>query len=127
MGVKYLIVPQPVKVRKYEIDKDRLLECLRTHKRYSNKEIARIMNVPVTKVEHWFRTDIYWAVPDDDLWLELKELLHIETDEFDMSIMDFEYRNGVFDKNERMYLVDGIAPTLTTSCNNDSFIVRCKI
>ena len=64
--VMYFVVPQPVKVRKYKIDKNNLIECLKSHKRYSNKEIALMMNLPVTKVEHWFRTDQFWAVPDED-------------------------------------------------------------
>ncbi|MBO4640810.1 MAG: hypothetical protein J5710_13750 [Treponema sp.] len=122
--VFYFVVPQPVKVRKYKVDKNSLIECLKSHKRYSNKEIALIMNLPVTKVEHWFRTDQFWAVPDEDSWFELKALLQITTTDFDSCITEFEYRNGVYDKSERIYLTDFIAPCLTTESATEKFLVR---
>lgn len=88
-------IPQEVKVRKYEIDILRLQQLLRSHKNISNKEISEKLNIKRTKVDHWFRTDNCFSIPDENIWLELKELLNIETDEFDKSIMEFEYRLGV--------------------------------
>lgn len=109
----------PVMVRKYDVDIKNLKKVLREHKNYSNKEIAEKLNVPLTQVEHWFRKDEYFAIPDADIWFELKNLLNITTDEFDESIITFEVKDGVYDKANRCYHVDGIAPTLTVASGNE--------
>jgi site-specific DNA-cytosine methylase len=41
-------------------------------------------------VEHWFRTDDCFSIPDKDIWTALKSLLKINTDEFDEAIMTNE-------------------------------------
>lgn len=120
-------IPQTVKVRKYEVDCKLLCECLREHKTesgLSNKDIAKKMDVPVTKVEHWFRQDDCFAIPDADIWLQLKETLGIETNEFDESITTFEEKEGVFEKSERHYLSEGISPTLTSTSADEKIIVK---
>jgi len=91
--VKYLIVPQIVTVRKYEVDVLKLQKLLKEHKNLTNKDIARKLGCSITKVEHWFRTDTYFCIPDPEFWNDLKKLLNIETTEFDASIMTF-YRKG---------------------------------
>ena len=115
----------PVMVRKYPIDCQALCECLRNHKRaldLSNKDIADALNIPLTKVEHWFRQDECFAIPDEDIWFKLKELLNITTNEFDESIMTFETKDGVYDKANRCYHSEGIAPTLTAASANEKII-----
>lgn len=107
------IIPQTVKVRKYDVDIDKLKQVLKEHKKYSNKEIALILDLPITTVEHWFRSDNCFSIPDPQIWLRLKSLLNIETDEFDKSIMTFEEKDGVYDKANRIYDEKGLAPTLT--------------
>ena len=67
----------PVIVRKYDVDVESLKKLLRAHKKYTNKEIAEKLNVTLTQVEHWFRQDEYFAIPDADIWFELKKLLNI--------------------------------------------------
>ena len=121
--VKYLVVPQTVSVRKYEVDITGLQQLLREHKNLTNKEIAEKLCCPLTKVEHWFRTDRFFAIPDPELWLGLKKLLNIQTDLFDKAVMEFEERDGVFDKNERIYLSDYLCPTLTTLCEHEKVLV----
>ena len=106
-------VPQTVKVRKYDVDIDKLKQVLKEHKKYSNKEIALILDLPITTVEHWFRSDNCFSIPEPQIWLRVKSLLNIETDEFDKSIMTFEEKDGVYDKANRIYDIDGIMPTLT--------------
>lgn len=106
-------IPQKVTVRKYSVNTDKLKEILREYKNYSNKEIALILNQPITTVEHWFRTDNCFSIPEPEIWLRLKSLLHIKTDEFDESIMTFEEKDGVYDKANRIYDEKGLAPTLT--------------
>lgn len=81
----------------------------------SNKKIAEILNINKTTVDHWFRTDNCFSIPDSEIWFKLKDLLNIETDEFDKSIMTFYYKEGVYEKAQRFYFTNGLAPTLTTS------------
>ena len=115
----------PVMVRKYPVDCKSLCECLRDHKNtsnFSNKNIADSLNIPLTKVEHWFRQDECFAIPDADIWFKLKELLGITTTEFDESIMTFEIKEGVYDKANRCYHIEGVAPTLTAASANEKII-----
>ena len=109
---------EEVKVRKHEVDIPGLQLLLRQMKKESkktNKQIAKETDLPVTKVEHWFRTDKSFAIPSEDIWLKLKEVLGIKTEVFDASIMEFEYKDGVFESTQRVYSDQGKSPTLTAS------------
>ena len=101
---------ETVKVRKHEVDIKSLQYVLREMKvksKKTNRQIAEELDMPVTKVEHWFRTDSSFAIPGDDIWFKLKELLGIQTEVFDQSIMEFEYRDGVFETKQRVYSEKG--------------------
>lgn len=127
--IKYDI-PQTVTVRKYEVDTCKLVQTLREHKQNSgltNKQLAEELNVPLTKVEHWFRQDSSFAIPDSEVWFTLKDLLHIETNEFDESIMTFEEREGVFEKSNRCYHEQGISPTITSASADEKVITDYRI
>lgn len=118
-------VPQTVNVRKYEVDIDALQKLLRDAKSkssFTNKDIAEKLNQSLTTVEHWFRTDECFSIPFPDVWMSLKELLNITTDDFDESITTFEERLGVFEKSNRCYLENGISPTITCG-QNEKIIV----
>lgn len=118
-------IPQVVTVRKYEVDTSALCLLLRAAKKnvgISNKDISDALNVPITMVEHWFRQDDCFSIPGPEIWMNLKNLLQIETDEFDESIMTFEEKEGVFEKSERHYMSDGIAPTLTRTTAAEKII-----
>ena len=120
-------IKQNVKVRVYNVDTDKLSKVLRESKdkvKLNNNEIAEKLNIPTTQVEHYFRTDNYFAIPDDEIWPKLKELLQIDTDEFDKSIMTFEIKEGTYDSSNRVYGPEGIAPTLDTS--DDKKIIEYK-
>jgi DNA-cytosine methyltransferase len=109
---------EQVKIRKHEVDIESLQYVLREMKKESgktNKQIAAETELPVTKVEHWFRTDSSFAIPGDDIWPVLKEVLGIKSEVFDKSIMEFEYRDGVFESTQRVYSEEGKSPTLTAS------------
>tara|TARA_R100000951_G_scaffold23814_1_gene20031 strand:+ start:390 stop:1742 length:1353 start_codon:yes stop_codon:yes gene_type:complete len=115
---------EEVKVRKHEVDILNLQHLLRVFKSQSkktNRQIAKETNLPITKVEHWFRTDSSFAIPSDDIWLKLKEVLAIPVDTFDAQIMQFEYRDGVYESTQRVYGDHGKSPTLTAS-NSDQLI-----
>jgi DNA (cytosine-5)-methyltransferase 1 len=120
-------IPQTVRVRKYDVDNEKLVNLLRNHKTLTNKQIAESLDVPLTKVEHWFRTDIHFAIPDAEIWYQLKELLGITTNEFDEAIMTFEEREGVYEKSNRCYLDSGVAPTLTTLSGKEKVITDFRI
>lgn len=118
-------VPQTVNVRKYEVDIDALQKLLRDAKSkssFTNKDIAEKLDQSLTTVEHWFRTDECFSIPSPDVWMSLKELLNITTDDFDESITTFEERLGVFKKSNRCYLENGISPTITCG-QNEKIIV----
>ena len=109
---------EQVKVRKHKVDILLLQQALRYYKQNSkktNKQIAEQTNMPITKVEHWFRTDSSFAIPSDDIWLKLKEVLGFTSSVFDKQIMEFEYRDGVYESTQRVYSDQGKSPTLTAS------------
>ena len=109
-------IQQQVRVRKYRTDCKKLCDFLRKHKKMaslSNKEIAKTLNMPITKVEHWFRQDSCFSIPDECIWFELKKLLKITNNEFDLAITTFEEKNNVFEKGNRIYDSQGICPTIT--------------
>ena len=115
---------EEVKVRKHEVDIKGLQSLLRSMKKQSgktNKQIATETDMPITKVEHWFRTDTSFAIPTDDIWFSLKNILGIETNDFDKQIMEFEYKDGVYETKQRVYSEDGKSPTLTSS-NKEQYI-----
>ena len=115
-------IPQEVSVRKYTCDIEKFKMLLREHKTLSNKKIAEALNKPLTLVEHWFRKDNCFSVPDADVWFELKKILSIETTEYDDFVTVFETREGAFEKAERCYDVNGKMSTLMTT-SNDNVIV----
>jgi len=109
---------EEVKIRKHKVDEKELQTLLRNSKKdigKTNKQIANETNLPVTKVEHWFRTDNSFAIPGDDVWLKLKTILNITDNTFDKAIMEFEYRDGVYESTQRVYSDQGKSPTLTAS------------
>jgi site-specific DNA-cytosine methylase len=114
---------QMVSVRKHEVDIPKLQKLLKKHQKPA-KEVAEALGIPQSKVEHWFRKDKYFAIPDAFYWKELKSVLGILTEEFDASILEFEEKEGVYDKCNRVYDEDGIAPTLTQTSSDEKILVR---
>lgn len=119
-----------VKVRKYEVNVSALKELLSTKKKelkLTNKEISEILNIPKTTVDHWFRKDDSFAIPDSNIWFKLKDLLQIKTNSFDKSITEFIEKENMYEKSNRAYLVDGISPTLTTVNTDEKVIYPCAM
>lgn len=122
-------IKQKVRVRKYNVDIEKLVKVLRKSKenvKITNKEIAKKININLSKVEHWFRTDGSFAIPDPNIWYKLKKILKINTDEFDKSIITFVEKDGVYEKADRVYDKKGLAPTLTQQKEKilDDFRIR---
>lgn len=121
------IIPQKVKVRKYEVDIESIQSLLRSSKnkaKLSNRDIAEKLNKSITLVEHWFRKDKCFSIPDASIWEQLKNILNIQTDEFYNGITIFEERDGTYEKGNRVYDIDGICSTLTAEGSElERFIV----
>ena len=117
----FVDVEMEVAVRKYEVDCKKLCQFLHDHKitsKLSNKEIANKLNRPLTMVEHWFRVDNGFAIPDPDVWYDLKNLIGIESTEFDQCITEFEYKSSNYDMRNRIY-TGCSSPTLTCGCGDN--------
>ena len=122
MGNYYEVEMETIK-RKYDVDIQKLMECLNQHRTIKLSEIAERLNRPKTMVEHWFRKDKCFAIPDADIWMELKALLGIETTEFDESIMTFVTDGSKYDMSGRIYTGD-TSPTITTDCANNLYMLK---
>jgi site-specific DNA-cytosine methylase len=129
-GINKIEIPQLVKVRKYPVNIEKLKQVLRDAKietDLTNSRIAFELDVPLTTVEHWFRKDNSFSIPDEEIWHKLKNLLCITTCEFDESIMTFEEKEGVYEKSNRYYLDDGISPTITSASANEKIITSATV
>lgn len=114
-------IPQIVKKRVYEVDIKRLQKILREKKKEKKLTInfiSKELGVSKTKVEHFFRTDKYFDIPDSKSWIKLSELLNINDSELDKQITEFEVVDGNFEKSERHYFEDGLAPTILAGVND---------
>ena len=114
-------IQQEVKVRKYEVDIEGLKKTLKEAKEKAGitiKEIADTLEVNKTTVEHWFRNDNCFSIPDENIWYNLKELLNITTDKFDKALTEFEIKDNEYDMSNRVYHENGISPTLTATGEN---------
>ncbi len=103
-----------VKVRKNYIDKKELALFLRSYKNKTINEISIFCDAPKTMIEHWFRIDNSFSIPDIEYWFKLKECLKIEDCKYDKAVTEFEIKNNSFDMAKRIYHIDGKHPTLTT-------------
>ena len=117
-GIITYDVVLPVSVRKHEVDADGLRELLRSSLKrsgMSRKELADKLDIPQTEVDHWFRTDDYFAVPNASYWFKLKQLIGIETDEYDAQVSEFVEKDCTYDMQNRIYDARGISPTITST------------
>ena len=111
---------EKVKVRKHEVDIPGLQTCILDHYAKcgkNKKEIAKDLNDKYSTVEHYFRklgSDSF-SIPSEEHWPQLKKILGIKTNKFDKQIMEFEYRDGVYESTQRVYSDEGKSPTLTAS------------
>jgi hypothetical protein len=126
-GVMVYNIPEMVSVRKHQVRIVKLQQLLKSHKNKSIKEISEKLNIPKTQVEHWFRTDKCFSIPDPILWFKLKEVLSIKTKEFDLEMTEFEIKESIFEKSNRVYDSNGIAPTMTCTSADERILNDYKI
>ena len=122
------IVNRKIKARVHKVDVKGLKRKLRASKKkcgYTNQQIANELDIPITQVEHYFRNDDSFSIPQADIWYQLKEMLQIDTNEFDAQITEFEIKDSVFDQTKRCYKDTGISPTIT--CGGEVLIHQTRI
>ena len=118
VGIKPFHFNRQVKKRVHSVDYGELSQFLKDARKSAKVtvvEISEKLGKPKSEVEHWFRSDDFFAPPTDDIWFDLKEMLGIETDKYDAFITEFEWVDGVYEIDKRAYEIDGLSPTLTTT------------
>jgi len=114
---KQVEIARPVVKRKHDADIKKLKKLLRDAKKessYTNEQIGEFFGLPKTHIDHWFRKDGSFAIPNAQFWYPLKELLGIQNNDFDAFVTEFEIVDGKYEKSKRAYMEDGLAPTITT-------------
>ena len=122
-------IPQLVKKRVFEVDIKKLQQILRASKKakgLTNAYLSEQLGIPKTQVEHYFRTDRYFDIPDSEIWVKLSRLLDIEDDDLSKQITTFEIQEGLFEKSERHYFEDGLAPTILGGLNDKIIASQLK-
>lgn len=107
-----------VEVRKHVVPIEELQKILRESKdktKLTIKQISTTLDIPKTKVEHWFRTDSSFSIPDREVWYKLKYLLGIETSEFDKAITEYVLKESDFDTTNRVYDPNHLSPTINST------------
>ena len=125
--VLYDNIPEIVKVRKHKINIKELQQFLKKHRIKSIKQISKEINVKKTIVEHWFRKDKSFSIPNAESWIDLKKCLNIKSNLFDNKICEFIEKESVFEKTNRVYKTNGISPTLTATSADERIIYKNKI
>ena len=117
-GLKPVKFNRQVKKRVHDADYGELSIFLKDAKNAANisiREISEKLGKPKSEVEHWFRTDKFFAPPTEDIWFDLKQMLSINDDKYDAFLTEFEWVDGVFEMDKRAYDENGLAPTVTTT------------
>ena len=120
-------IPQRIKVRRNKVNIKELQEELKKNKNISTSKISDSLGVKKTTVDHWFRIDEGFSIPDSEIWFDLKKLLNITTSRFDKSITEWEERDGVYEKANRVYGINEISPTITSTSAYERIITETKI
>lgn len=125
--IRMIEYQQNVKIRKYNVDIQHLQTLLSEAKKQSkltNKQIADVLKVPLTQIEHYFRKDRYFAIPDPLIWAPLKTILQIADNSLDEQIIEFIEQPGVYEKSNRFYFSNGIVPTIL--CGDEVKIIDVR-
>lgn len=88
-------------------------QYLKDNKKGTIKEIAQLLELPKTQVEHYFRTDKSRAIPKPEIWIKLKKLFNL-CDKYDKQVLEINKSVGTYESANRLYDVNGISPTLQT-------------
>lgn len=104
--------------RKYDVNQEELCDYLREYRSksgLSNKKIAKILNMPQTKVDHWFRKDNKsGSIPSKEDYLLLKEILKLD-DTYDEKLTTYVEKEIKFDQSLRITNWDRPSDTITAT------------
>jgi len=92
-------------------------DYLRKHKKGTIKSIAKKLDLPITQVEHYFRSDNFRAIPPPEVWDKLKKLLGFD-EQYDEQVTAIYKEAYTFESAMRLYSTDGLAQTLHTGETN---------
>ena len=81
--------------------------------KYTLKQIAELIGIPKTQVEHYFRNDRSRSIPSPDVWLRLKDVLNFD-DTYDQQVTEIYKKEVEFESTRRVYSADGISNTIDT-------------
>ena len=88
-------------------------QFLKDNKKGTIRQIADSIDLPKTKVEHYFRIDKSRAIPNAVDWFKLKDLLGF-SDKYDKEVTEISKQISSFESSSRLYSDEGIGPTLQT-------------
>ena len=104
--------------RKYDVNQEELCDYLRKYRinsGLSNKKIANMLNIPQTKVDHWFRKDNKsGSVPNKEDYLALKKILKLD-DTYDKQLTEYEIKEIKFEQSLRITNWDRPSDTITAT------------
>ena len=80
----------------------------------SNEKIAKIMQQPKTKVDHWFRKDSSGSLPSIDDYKKLKEILSLDT-KYDKQLLSYEEKEIKYEQSLRITNWDRPSDTITAT------------
>ena len=116
--VAYTNVAEKFFGRKHEVNQIELCAYLRkyrTQAKLSNKKIAELMNLPQTKVDHWFRDDNNsGSIPSKEDYLKLKEILNLDNT-YEKELTEYEEKDIKFEQSLRITNWDKPSRTITAT------------
>jgi len=114
--VNYEVIKKSYQKRVNKISNEFNKYLKKSKENLTYKDIAIKLDLPLSQVEHYFRTDKSRAVPSVENYKKIKELLNLN-DKWDNLVMDFETKQSTYEQNLRLYNINGKSPTLTLNCN----------
>ena len=104
--------------RKYDVNQEELCDYLRKYRinsGLSNKKIANMLNIPQTKVDHWFRKDNKsGSIPNKEDYLALKKILKLDNT-YDKQLTEYEIKEIKFEQSLRITNWDRPSDTITAT------------
>ena len=114
-NVIYYDIPEKVRIRKHSIDVLEFQEFMKKNRVISIKKISKLLDIPISEVQHWYRKDKYFSFPNEKIWFKLKEILSINENKYDAYITEWIEMDSVHEQSNRVYDFNGISPTLTST------------
>ena len=103
--------------RVYDVSQSDFCDYIREYKKkmhLSNEKIAKIMQQPKTKVDHWFRKDSSGSLPSIDDYKKLKEILSLDT-KYDKQLLSYEEKEIKYEQSLRITNWDRPSDTITAT------------